>query len=154
MLAYNRNAVRELRKRLFDLIGTLASRLRVFTFHGLALALLGRTAGEIKRSKQNAEESWNALLKEVCELISNGDELDDGDSQARRIQLLGNVEYIFVDEYQDVAEDEYRMIQLLAGLGESEDKSRSVQINNFCIGHDYTEVIGGASHCLLLLTSS
>ncbi|MDD1417596.1 RecQ family ATP-dependent DNA helicase [Dolichospermum sp. ST_sed1] len=136
VLAYNRNAVRELRKRLFDLIGTLASRLRVFTFHGLALALLGRTAGEIKRSKQNAEESWNALLKEVCELISNGDELDDGDSQARRIQLLGNVEYIFVDEYQDVAEDEYRMIQLLAGLGESEDKSRSVQINLCVIGDD------------------
>ena len=132
----NRNAVRELRTRLFDLIGTLASRLRVFTFHGLALALLGRTAGEIRRSRQNAEESWNALLKEVCELISNGDELDDGDSQARRIQLLGNVEYIFVDEYQDVAEDEYRMIQLLAGLGESEDKSRSVQIDLCVIGDD------------------
>ncbi|MBS9387841.1 MAG: RecQ family ATP-dependent DNA helicase [Dolichospermum sp. WA123] len=136
VLAYNRNAVRELRTRLFDLIGTLASRLRVFTFHGLALALLGRTAGEIRRSRQNAEESWNALLKEVCELISNGDELDDGDSQARRIQLLGNVEYIFVDEYQDVAEDEYRMIQLLAGLGESEDKSRSVQIDLCVIGDD------------------
>jgi ATP-dependent DNA helicase RecQ len=136
VLAYNRNAVRELRTRLFDLIGTLASRLRVFTFHGLALALLGRTAGEIRRFRQNTEDSWNTLLKEVCELISNGDELDDEDSQARRIQLLGNVEYIFVDEYQDVAEDEYRMIQLLAGLGESEDKSRSVQIDLCVIGDD------------------
>lgn len=136
VLAYNRNAVRELRTRLFKLIGTLASRLRVFTFHGLALALLGRTVGEIRYSGQNYEDRWNALLKEACDLISNGDGLDDEDSQARRIQLLGNVEYIFVDEYQDVAEDEYRMIQLLSGLGESEDKSRSVQINLCVIGDD------------------
>lgn len=136
VLAYNRNAVRELRIRLQKLIGTSASRLRVFTFHGLALALLGRTAGEIRRSRQNPEDTWNALLKEACDLISNGDELDGEDSQARRIQLLGNVEYIFVDEYQDVAEDEYRMIQLIAGLGESEDESRSVQINLCVIGDD------------------
>ncbi len=136
VLAYNRNAVRELRTRLQRLIGTSASRLQVFTFHGLALALLGRTAGEIRRSRQNTEDTWNTLLKEACDLIRNGDELDDEDSQARRIQLLGNVEYIFVDEYQDVAKDEYKIIQLIAGLGESEDKSRSVQINLCVIGDD------------------
>lgn len=42
VLAYNRNAVRELRLRLRNLIGEQASRIRVFTFHSLALSLLGR----------------------------------------------------------------------------------------------------------------
>ena len=141
VLAYNRNAVGELRIRLQNLIGTLASRLRVFTFHGLALALLGQTAGETRRFKQN-EDTWNLLLKEACDLIKNGDGADEEDSQARRIRLLGNVEYIFVDEYQDVAEDEYRMIQLIAGLGESEDESRSVQINLCVIGDDDQNIYG------------
>jgi ATP-dependent DNA helicase RecQ len=50
--------------------------------------------------------------------------------------LLGNLEYIFVDEYQDVAENEYRLIKAIAGLGESEDASRSVQINLCVIGDD------------------
>jgi ATP-dependent DNA helicase RecQ len=131
VLAYNRNAVRELRLRLRDLIGDSAHRLRVFTFHGLALALLGRAIGEERR-----EVDFDEILRQACSLIEQGDELDDGESQARRINLLGNLEYIFVDEYQDVAEYEYRLIQLLAGLGESEDHSRSVQINLCVIGDD------------------
>lgn len=134
VLAYNRNAVRELRVRLQDLIGPLAFRLRVFTFHGLALALLGRTLSQERYSR---EIDFPKLLQQACELIEQGaDELDDEDTQARRIQLLGNLEYIFVDEYQDVAENEYRLIKAIAGLGESEDASRSVQINLCVIGDD------------------
>lgn len=139
VLAYNRNAVRELKIRLQYLVGSLASRLRVFTFHGLALALLGRTLGELRRA---GEDAFQKLIEEACDLLESGDELDDEDSQARRVQLLGNTEYIFVDEYQDVAEDEYRMIKLIAGLGDTEEndqsneKSRSVQINLCVIGDD------------------
>ncbi|HEY9873431.1 MAG TPA: ATP-dependent helicase, partial [Candidatus Obscuribacterales bacterium] len=133
ILAYNRNAVRELRSRLQDLVGVIASRLRVFTFHGLALALLGCTQGQGRLSN---DEEFKELLKEACALIEQGDDSEDEDTQARRIQLLGNVEYIFVDEYQDVAEDEYRLIKLIAGLGDSGDESRSVQINLCVIGDD------------------
>ena len=133
VLAYNRNAVRELRLRLQELIGAIASRLRVYTFHGLALALLGRTQGNQRLTK---DTEFQQLLKEACDLIAEGDESEDADIQVRRIQLLGNVEYIFVDEYQDVAEDEYRLIKLIAGLGDSGDESRSVQINLCAIGDD------------------
>ncbi|MBW4494353.1 MAG: RecQ family ATP-dependent DNA helicase [Oscillatoria princeps RMCB-10] len=133
VLAYNRNAVRELRFRLGELIGSAASGLRVYTFHGLALALLGWAQGSERLSK---DEEFTKLLKEACDLIELGEESDDGDTQARRIELLGNVEYIFVDEYQDVAEDEYRLIKLIAGLGDSGDESRSVQINLCVIGDD------------------
>ncbi|WP_017719812.1 RecQ family ATP-dependent DNA helicase [Kamptonema formosum] len=133
VLAYNRNAVRELRLRLQDIIGSAASGLRVYTFHGLALALLGWAQGSERLSN---DEEFTKLLKEACDLIELGEESDDGDTQARRIELLGNVEYIFVDEYQDVAEDEYRLIKLIAGLGYSGDESRSVQINLCVIGDD------------------
>ena len=134
VLAYNRNAVQELRSRLRGLVGPLASRLRVFTFHGLALALLGRTLGEQKRSR---EVDFTELLQEACTLLEQGqDELDDLDTQTRLIQLLGNIEHVFVDEYQDVAKDEYRLIQLISGLGKSEDDSRSVQTNLCVIGDD------------------
>jgi ATP-dependent DNA helicase RecQ len=134
-LAYNRNAMRQLRLRLQALIGPLAARLRVFTFHGLALALLGRTLGQTNRMD---ERVFDNLLREACELLEKGEEEEEvpGDTQARRVLLLGNLEYIFVDEYQDVAETEYRLIKLVAGLGEAEDDQRSVHINLCVIGDD------------------
>ncbi|MCT7953218.1 RecQ family ATP-dependent DNA helicase [Ancylothrix sp. C2] len=139
VLAYNRNAVQELRSKLQNLVGAGASQLQVFTFHGLALSLLGCTPGS-ERLSTDAE--FQELLKEACDLIEQGDELEDVDSQARRLHLLGNVEYIFVDEYQDVAEVEYRLIKLVAGLGDSGDESRSVQINLCVIGDDDQNLYG------------
>ncbi|MEB3336654.1 MAG: RecQ family ATP-dependent DNA helicase, partial [Leptolyngbyaceae bacterium] len=141
VLAYNRNAVRELRLRLQGLVGNLASQLRVYTFHGLALSLLGRTIEEptVKSGKQQqATPKFDQLLQAACDLLQQGQEGDlaDEDSQMRRVRLLGHTEYIFVDEYQDVAEQEYRLIQLIAGFGESEDQARSVQINLCVIGDD------------------
>jgi len=135
VLAYNRNAVRELRLRLRNFLDEQASQIRVFTFHSLALVLLGRTIGEqIKAQAMNFEQ----LLVEACELIEKGEEFEDADedTQARRIQLLGKLEYIFVDEYQDVSEKEYRLIKSIAGLNQSEDETRSVQINLCIIGDD------------------
>ncbi|AVH64040.1 RecQ family ATP-dependent DNA helicase [Nostoc sp. 'Peltigera membranacea cyanobiont' N6] len=135
VLAYNRNAVRELRLRLRNLIGEQASQIRVFTFHGLALSLLGRTVGEYRGTQTI---NFDRLLVEACELIEKGEEFEDADedTQARRIQLLGKLEYIFVDEYQDVTEKEYRLIKAISGLNQSEDKTQSVQINLWVIGDD------------------
>ncbi|MDX2228831.1 MAG: AAA family ATPase [Leptolyngbyaceae cyanobacterium bins.349] len=136
VLAYNRNAVQELKSRLQSLIGSLAFDLRVFTFHGLALSLLGRTVGQEQQNQQRDELIFNQLLKDACALLEQKDDPEEMETQIRRVQLLGNLEYIFVDEYQDVAEDEYRLIQLIAGFGQSEDESRSVQINLCAIGDD------------------
>jgi ATP-dependent DNA helicase RecQ len=135
VLAYNRNAVRELRLRLRNILEEQAFQIRVFTFHGLALALLGRTIGE--QTKAQAM-NFDQLLVEACELIEKGEEFEDADedTQARRIQLLGKLEYIFVDEYQDVTEKEYRLIKAISGLNQSEDKTQSVQINLCVIGDD------------------
>lgn len=144
VLAYNRNAVRELRLRLQDLIGNLASRLRVYTFHGLALALLGRTLEETttpSHKRQDAEKRFDNLLKDACDLLESREE-DDDDIQLRRIRLLGNTEHIFVDEYQDVTEQEYRLIRLISGLDDADDQSQSVQINLCVIGDDDQNIYG------------
>ena len=148
VLAYNRNAVRELRLRLQGLIGTLASRLRVYTFHGLALALVGRTLEDTARSTvggrptREAETPFDTLLQEACDLLAGQGDDDDEDLQLRRMRLLGHTEHIFVDEYQDVTEPEYRLIQLISGLGQSEDQRQSVQINLCVIGDDDQNIYG------------
>ncbi|MBE9140520.1 RecQ family ATP-dependent DNA helicase [Nodosilinea sp. LEGE 07088] len=139
VLAYNRNAVRELRLRLQDLIGNLASRLRVYTFHGLALALLGRTLEEHKR--QDAEKRFDNLLKDACDLLESQED-DDDNIQLRRIRLLGNTEHIFVDEYQDVTEQEYRLIRLISGLDDTASQDQPVQINLCVIGDDDQNIYG------------
>jgi ATP-dependent DNA helicase RecQ len=135
VLAYNRNAITEIRVRLQKLIGNLAARIRVFTFHGLSLALLGRTLGENTKTQ---EFSFDKLITEACLLLEKGEESEEesDDTQQRRIQLLGKLEHIFVDEYQDVSEIEYHFIKLIAGLNDSEDTERSVQINLCVIGDD------------------
>jgi ATP-dependent DNA helicase RecQ len=145
VLAYNRNAVRELRLRLQALVGNLASRLRVYTFHGLALALLGRTLEETSRPKSNrqrdTETQFDNLLKDACDLLE-GQEDEDDEIQVRRIRLLGNTEHIFVDEYQDVTEQEYRLIRLISGLGNSEDLNQTTQFNLCVIGDDDQNIYG------------
>lgn len=144
VLAYNRNTVRELRLRLQGLIGPLASRLRVYTFHGLVLALMGRTLEETAsptHKRQDIEKRFDNLLKNACDLLEGRDD-DDDDIQHRRLQLLGNTEHIFVDEYQDVTEQEYRLIRLISGLEDTEDQSQSVQINLCVIGDDDQNIYG------------
>ncbi len=141
VLAYNRNAVSELRLRLQDLVGRLASRLKVHTFHSLALSLLGRTLDSQDNQAKyiDLNRRFEQVLQEACDLLEKGSEgeiIADEDIQVRRAKLLGSTEYIFVDEYQDVAEQEYRLIQLLSGLTETENKSRTVQINLCVIGDD------------------
>ncbi len=143
-LAYNRNAVRELRLRLQELVGELASRLRVYTFHGLSLAILGRTVEPTKHEFQNVQENANdpnirftQLIKDACSFLEHNEEdIEDEDCQFKISKLLGNCEYIFVDEYQDVAKDEYQLVKLIAGLQVSESKTRSVQTNICVIGDD------------------
>lgn len=144
VLAYNRNAVRDLRLRLQDLVGKLASRLRVYTFHGLSLAILGRTIEPTKNKSQNAQkevqdpnQKFDQLIKDACSFLEHDDDdIEDEDRQFKTSKLLGNCEYIFVDEYQDVAKNEYRLVKLIAGLQESQDTSRSVQTNICIIGDD------------------
>lgn len=146
-LAYNRNAVRELRLRLQSLIGELAARLRVYTFHGLALSILGRTMEPTRQPSQNSQQRdqdlsdrFTKLIENACDFLEEREEdveaVEAEDQQVKVAALLGNCEYIFVDEYQDVSQQEYRLVKLIAGLQASADNAQTVQTQICVIGDD------------------
>ncbi len=121
VLVSNRNAVTETRLKLQKLIGEQACEVRVFTFQKLALALLGRTLDENTKIQLGDQ-----LITEACSLFEKG---KSESSQQLRTELLGNLEHILIDDYQDINENEYRLIKLISGLN---DKDGTLQ-TNICI---------------------
>jgi ATP-dependent DNA helicase RecQ len=118
-LAFNRNAVAELRRRLIALLGKSGRRVRVQTYHGLALSITGRSL----MGTQASENVFAGIIEEaVAYLESSRQEGQDmvGDW---RDKVLG-LEHILVDEYQDINESEYALLSLLAGRNEEEQGKR------------------------------
>jgi ATP-dependent DNA helicase RecQ len=118
-LAFNRNAVAELRRRLVALLGRSGRRVRVQTYHGLALSITGRSL----MGAQAGESVFAGIIEEaVAYLESSRQEGQDmvGDW---RDKVLG-LEHILVDEYQDINESEYALLSLLAGRNEEEQGKR------------------------------
>jgi ATP-dependent DNA helicase RecQ len=61
-----------------------------------------------------APVDFGRLLQDAIDLLEGqSDALSDADEQARR--LLQGYEYIFVDEYQDIDEQQYALVSALAG---------------------------------------
>lgn len=102
ILAYNRAVVVELKDRLTTLFKDLGysriiKRLKVFTFHGfmkysLAEDLEGLNFGQ-----------WASTFLNVLD-----------DSPGLIAQKLGNIKYIFVDEFQDITTERMKLLQKIA----------------------------------------
>ncbi|BAZ08425.1 ATP-dependent DNA helicase RecQ [Calothrix sp. NIES-4071] len=125
VLASNRNTITEIRVKLQQLIGELGMQVRVLTFQKLSLILLGRALNENTKTQFN----FNQLITETCSLLEKD---DDSSSQLSRTQLLGNLQHLFIDDYQDINENEYRLIKLISGL---DDSSKLLQ-TNICVVAD------------------
>ncbi|WP_104899191.1 UvrD-helicase domain-containing protein [Nostoc sp. 'Peltigera membranacea cyanobiont' N6] len=102
VLAYNRTAAAEVRKRLHQLLGKRGTLVDALTFHALAAKLTGL------RSKGEGGFKW--LLEQAI------------------IHLQENhpgYQYILVDEYQDIDKLQYDIITRLAGFNhQDEDESQ------------------------------
>lgn len=135
LLCYNHNAAVSLRKRLKALLGRDGGRVMVQTFHGLALSLTGHAVG-----RQDQEEiDFDSLLKNAIALLK-GEETQLGlEVEEQRGHLLGGLEYLLVDEYQDIDEQQYQLIAALAGKNESEDE---VKLNLMAVGDDDQSIYG------------
>lgn len=94
MLTFSRMAALEFRERLKQLIGSVASYIKITTFHSFAFDLLGRQG--------NLDSSEN-IVKEAVDRIRN-DEVDE--FKITKMMLV-------IDEAQDISEDEYNLIQEL-----------------------------------------
>ncbi|MDV9042569.1 UvrD-helicase domain-containing protein [Stenotrophomonas sp. RAC2] len=104
VLAFNRAVVFEIRRRIRELFKSLgyaayAGRLRVSTFHSLALRSLAREGIEITR------DSVQTLLSDFANRLSKDP------SFAQRV--AGGARCVLVDEFQDVTDDVYQVIKHL-----------------------------------------
>jgi len=123
-LCYNRSAVTGLRRQIKGLIGHDIQRVTTLTFHGLALRLTGRSLTGHGVDKIDVEIDFSELIRDAIKLLRGEcDVLGFGDG-APRDELVGRFSHILVDEYQDIDEEQYTLISLLAGrnLAESDEK--------------------------------
>ena len=111
-LAFNRSAAIELRRRLVALVGDDARGVTVLTYHGMALRLTGTSLAVADRGEGTVD--FSRLLQDAIDLLE-GESDAFSDADERRDRLLQGYEYIFVDEYQDIDEQQYALVSALAG---------------------------------------
>lgn len=101
ILAYNRQAVFEVRQRLIQLIGyEHAAQVNIFTFHGLARYLTNINENQApNHHDHNYKYQW--LLEQAIEYLQDNPQF---------------FQYILVDEFQDIDDVQYNIISHLAGL--------------------------------------
>ena len=133
-LAYNRHAAVEIRRRLRELIGDDARGVMVFTCHALAMRLVGASfSGQADRETDaDLDERLKAVLRDATALL-RGEGLEPEEAEESRARLLAGFRWILVDEYQDIAGDEYALISALAGRTLTEEDSR---LSLFAVGDD------------------
>lgn len=120
-LAFNHSAAVELRRRLVALVGDDARGVTVLTYHAMALRLTG-TSLAVSDHRGGAVD-FGRLIQDAVDLLGgSSDALSDADEL--RDRLLQGYEYIFVDEYQDIDEQQYALVSALAGRRLSDPEAK------------------------------
>ena len=130
-LAYNRHAAVEIRRRLMDLIGDDARRVKVLTCHALAMRLAG-VSFEKRERRLLDDVAFREVLRQAVALL-RGEGLEPEEADDQRERLLAGFRWILVDEYQDIGADQYELISALAGRT-LEEKDRKLTL--FAVGDD------------------
>ncbi|PWJ42240.1 ATP-dependent helicase [Sediminitomix flava] len=102
ILAYNRAVVAELKERLGKLFkelgyGKLIHRLKVFTFHGFCKFALK------EQLKTDHLEEWVPTFLKLAQ-----------DKPGLVAQALGGINYVFVDEFQDITTERLELLKVVA----------------------------------------
>jgi ATP-dependent DNA helicase RecQ len=129
-LAYNRHAAVQIRQRLGELIGGDARGVSVLTLHALAMRLVGASMIE---QKAGADQDFFKKIIEQAVSLLKGDNLPPEEADEQRDRLLAGFRWILVDEYQDIAPEQYELISALAGRTRQDEDGR---INLFAVGDD------------------
>ena len=124
ILCFNRNAAITLRRRLLELAGPDAKGVTVQTYHGLAMRLTGASFAErAERRKMNVED-FKTVIPDAVSLLNGEIELAGMERDELRERLLAGYRYILVDEYQDIDQDQYRLVSAIAGRTLSDPDSK------------------------------
>lgn len=124
VLAYNRSAANEIRRRLWALVGTDAAGVSVQTLHGLAMRLTG-TSYAVAIERGEAVDFGAVIRQATLRLRTSEEEQSEGDGlSTTRDRLLAGLRFMLVDEYQDINGDHYDLISAVAGrtLQTAEDR--------------------------------
>ncbi len=126
LLCYNRSAALELRRRLVALVGDDARGVMIQTYHGFAMRLTGSSFAErAQRSGTNGDQTdFSGLIPAALDLLEGRVELPGLSPDALRDRLLAGYRHILVDEYQDIDEEQYRLVAAIAGRTLAEDEGR------------------------------
>jgi ATP-dependent DNA helicase RecQ len=84
----------------------------LLTYHGMALRLTGTSLAAADR--RGGVVDFAKLLQDAVDLLE-GDSGAFADADEQRDRLLQGYEYIFVDEYQDINEQQYALVSALVG---------------------------------------
>lgn len=98
MLTFSRAAALEFKARLKELMGDVAWFIDIFTYHSYCFNLLGRL-GSIDKSE--------AIIEKTLDMIKNGDV---------PLEKISGKSVLVIDEFQDIAEDEYRLVSEIARI--------------------------------------
>ena len=130
VLAFNRSAAHELRRRIHALAGEDAAGVVVLTYHALALRLTGTSL--VEAAERDTRLDFDAILRQAVDLLEGrgqpGDEADE-----LRDRLLRGYRYMLVDEYQDIDELQYRLVSALAGRSLAD---RDAKLTLMAVGDD------------------
>ena len=129
-LAYNRHAAVDIRHQLGELIGDDARGVTVLTCHALAMRLTG--ASFTGRAERPDDETFREVMRRAVDLL-RGRGLPPEDADEQRARLLAGFRWILVDEYQDIAAEQYDLISALAGRTLEDDDGK---LTVFAVGDD------------------
>jgi len=122
VLAYNRSATVEIRRRLWALVGPDAGGVVVQTIHGLAMRLTGTSFAVA--AERGEKPQFDTVIKAATERLRKAEQGDEIGPSVQRDRVLSGLRFLLVDEYQDINGDHYELISALAGrtLNSEEDK--------------------------------
>ena len=129
VICFNRSAMHQLRVRLRELVGDPARRVAVHTYHSLALRLTERSIAERVRAADDKGIDFDEIIREANGRLAGKEEIIGAEPDQLRDQLLAGFEYVLVDEYQDIDDDQYEMITHIARrAGQEQDDDRRATI--------------------------
>jgi len=119
VLAYNRSAANEIRRRLWALVGADAAGVAVQTLHGLAMRITG-TSYAVAIERGEAVDFGEVIRQATRRLRAAEQDQDEGTEMSvgpsiLRDRLLAGLRFLLVDEYQDINGDHYELISAVAG---------------------------------------
>ncbi len=121
VLAYNRSAVSEIRRRLWALAGPDAAGVSVQTVHGLAMRLTGTSyAVALERGESI---NFTTVLRQATARLKKA-ESENVSESTERDRLLAGLRFLLIDAYQDINGEHYDLISAVAGRSLDSEEDR------------------------------